>query len=196
MHFDRTTTDLFIYCPFLSFLISFGYPLAFLGATASHSLPNSAAPNAVLNSLNSSMSPLQTPSPSNPTPSPSLWPSSLTSTQGLYIVLPVALMVNLYLIYLFFYSQIMCLDACLTWKSKILTNVSIFILIFGNSGNVLHDKKPCNIFLITLIFWKLKASRLSWCCILPLRPPWAASCCPVCQVIHRTHHLLHLASPP
>uniref|UniRef100_I3IVZ9 BicC family RNA binding protein 1 n=1 Tax=Oreochromis niloticus TaxID=8128 RepID=I3IVZ9_ORENI len=53
--------------------------LGFLGATASHSLPNSAAPNAVLNSLNSSMSPLQTPSPSNPTPSASLWPSSLTS---------------------------------------------------------------------------------------------------------------------
>uniref|UniRef100_A0A3B5ARG6 BicC family RNA binding protein 1 n=1 Tax=Stegastes partitus TaxID=144197 RepID=A0A3B5ARG6_9TELE len=56
--------------------------LGFLGATAPHSLPNSAAPNAVLNSLNSSMSPLQTPSPSTPTPSPSLWPSSLTSTQG------------------------------------------------------------------------------------------------------------------
>ncbi|XP_030603220.1 protein bicaudal C homolog 1 [Archocentrus centrarchus] len=56
--------------------------LGFLGATASHSLPNSAAPNTVLNSLNSSMSPLQTPSPSNPTPSPSLWPSSLTGTQG------------------------------------------------------------------------------------------------------------------
>uniref|UniRef100_A0A3Q1BWG7 SAM domain-containing protein n=1 Tax=Amphiprion ocellaris TaxID=80972 RepID=A0A3Q1BWG7_AMPOC len=53
--------------------------LGFLGATAPHSLPNSAAPNAVLNSLNSSMSPLQTPSPSTPTPSPSLWPSSLTS---------------------------------------------------------------------------------------------------------------------
>ncbi|XP_041803156.1 protein bicaudal C homolog 1-like [Chelmon rostratus] len=56
--------------------------LGFLGATAPHSLTNSAAPNAVLNSLNSSMSPLQTPSPSTPTPSPSLWPSSLTSTQG------------------------------------------------------------------------------------------------------------------
>uniref|UniRef100_A0A8C4EN35 BicC family RNA binding protein 1 n=1 Tax=Dicentrarchus labrax TaxID=13489 RepID=A0A8C4EN35_DICLA len=53
--------------------------LGFLGATAAHSLTNSAAPNAVLNSLNSSMSPLQTPSPSTPTPSPSLWPSSLTS---------------------------------------------------------------------------------------------------------------------
>ncbi|XP_069000579.1 protein bicaudal C homolog 1-like [Embiotoca jacksoni] len=50
--------------------------LGFLGATAPHSLPNSAAPNAVLNSLNSSMS------PSTPAPSPSLWPSSLTSTQG------------------------------------------------------------------------------------------------------------------
>uniref|UniRef100_A0A673CUF3 SAM domain-containing protein n=1 Tax=Sphaeramia orbicularis TaxID=375764 RepID=A0A673CUF3_9TELE len=56
--------------------------LGFLGATAPHSLTNSAAPNAVLNSLNSSMSPLQTPSPSTPTPSPSLWPSSLTSTQA------------------------------------------------------------------------------------------------------------------
>ncbi|KAI3363327.1 hypothetical protein L3Q82_011952 [Scortum barcoo] len=42
----------------------------------------SAAPNAVLNSLNSSMSPLQTQSASTPAPSPSLWPSSLTSTQG------------------------------------------------------------------------------------------------------------------
>lgn len=56
--------------------------LGFLSATTPHSLPNSAAPNAVLNSLNSSMSPLQTPSPSTPTPTPSLWPSSLTSTQG------------------------------------------------------------------------------------------------------------------
>ncbi|XP_028278881.1 protein bicaudal C homolog 1 isoform X2 [Parambassis ranga] len=56
--------------------------LGFLGATAPHSLPNSAAPNAVLNSLNSSISPLQTPSPSTPTPSPSLWPSPLASTQG------------------------------------------------------------------------------------------------------------------
>ncbi|XP_041866731.1 protein bicaudal C homolog 1-like [Melanotaenia boesemani] len=56
--------------------------LGFLGATAPHSLPNSAAPNAVLNSLNSSLSPLQTPSPSTPTPSPSLWPNSLTSTQS------------------------------------------------------------------------------------------------------------------
>ncbi|XP_075993308.1 protein bicaudal C homolog 1 [Genypterus blacodes] len=56
--------------------------LGFLGATAAHSLSNSAAPNSVLNSLNSSMSPLQTPSPSTPTPPPSLWPSSLTSTQA------------------------------------------------------------------------------------------------------------------
>ncbi|KAM9364469.1 protein bicaudal C homolog 1 [Pholidichthys leucotaenia] len=56
--------------------------LGFLGATAPHSLPNSATPNAILNSLNSSMSPLQTPSPSTPAPSPSLWPSSLTGTQG------------------------------------------------------------------------------------------------------------------
>ncbi|XP_068424684.1 protein bicaudal C homolog 1-B-like [Clinocottus analis] len=55
--------------------------LGFLGASAAHSL-NSAAPNAVLNSLNSSMSPMQTPSPSTPTPTPSLWHSSLTSTQG------------------------------------------------------------------------------------------------------------------
>uniref|UniRef100_A0A7N8XDU7 BicC family RNA binding protein 1 n=1 Tax=Mastacembelus armatus TaxID=205130 RepID=A0A7N8XDU7_9TELE len=53
--------------------------LGFLGATAPHSLASSTAPNAVLNSLNSSMSPLQTPSPSTPTPSPSLWPSSITS---------------------------------------------------------------------------------------------------------------------
>uniref|UniRef100_A0A3Q3WED7 SAM domain-containing protein n=1 Tax=Mola mola TaxID=94237 RepID=A0A3Q3WED7_MOLML len=56
--------------------------LGFLGATAHHTLTNSAAPNTVLNSLNSSMSPLQTPSPSNPTAPPSLWPSSLASTQG------------------------------------------------------------------------------------------------------------------
>ncbi|XP_071376523.1 protein bicaudal C homolog 1-like [Centroberyx affinis] len=56
--------------------------LGLLGATAPHSLSNSPAPNSVLNSLNSSMSPLQTPSPSTPTPSPSLWPSSLTSPQG------------------------------------------------------------------------------------------------------------------
>uniref|UniRef100_A0A8D3B3F4 BicC family RNA binding protein 1 n=1 Tax=Scophthalmus maximus TaxID=52904 RepID=A0A8D3B3F4_SCOMX len=56
--------------------------LGFLGAAAAHSLSNSAMPNAVLNSLNSSMSPLQTPSPPAPTPSASLWPSSLTSTQG------------------------------------------------------------------------------------------------------------------
>ncbi|KAK5854231.1 hypothetical protein PBY51_015320, partial [Eleginops maclovinus] len=55
--------------------------LGFLGAAA-HSLANSAVPNAVLNRLNSSMSPLQPPSPSTPTHSPSLWPSSLTSTQG------------------------------------------------------------------------------------------------------------------
>ncbi|KAM9809648.1 protein bicaudal C homolog 1-A-like isoform 1-T1 [Syngnathus typhle] len=56
--------------------------LGFLSATASHSLANSlansAAPNAVLNTLNSSMSPLQTPS----TPTPSLWPSSLTTAQA------------------------------------------------------------------------------------------------------------------
>lgn len=81
VRFDRTTTDLFISCLPPSFPLHSG----FLGATAPHSLTNSAAPNAVLNSLNSSMSPLQTPSPSTPTPSPSLWPSSLTSTQGWYI---------------------------------------------------------------------------------------------------------------
>uniref|UniRef100_A0A3Q3MVG4 BicC family RNA binding protein 1 n=1 Tax=Mastacembelus armatus TaxID=205130 RepID=A0A3Q3MVG4_9TELE len=51
--------------------------LGFLGATAPHSLASSTAPNAVLNSLNSSMSPLQTPSPSTPTPSPSLWPRQI-----------------------------------------------------------------------------------------------------------------------
>ncbi|KAM8860190.1 protein bicaudal C homolog 1-B isoform 2-T2 [Spinachia spinachia] len=56
--------------------------LGFLGATAAHSLSNSAAPNAVLNSLNSSMSPLQGTGLSGPPPSPSLWPSSLTSTPG------------------------------------------------------------------------------------------------------------------
>ncbi|XP_056147545.1 protein bicaudal C homolog 1-like [Lampris incognitus] len=56
--------------------------LGLLGATAPHSLSNSPAQNSVLNSLNSSMSHLQTASPSNVTPSPSLWPSSLTSTQG------------------------------------------------------------------------------------------------------------------
>uniref|UniRef100_A0A7N8YAT7 BicC family RNA binding protein 1 n=1 Tax=Mastacembelus armatus TaxID=205130 RepID=A0A7N8YAT7_9TELE len=60
-----------------------GLGLSSLGNnTAPHSLASSTAPNAVLNSLNSSMSPLQTPSPSTPTPSPSLWPSSITSTQG------------------------------------------------------------------------------------------------------------------
>ncbi|XP_032409565.1 protein bicaudal C homolog 1 [Xiphophorus hellerii] len=56
--------------------------LGFLGATAPHSLPASATPNTVLNSLNSALSPLQTPSPSTPTPAPSMWPSSLTSTQS------------------------------------------------------------------------------------------------------------------
>uniref|UniRef100_A0A3B3U581 BicC family RNA binding protein 1 n=1 Tax=Poecilia latipinna TaxID=48699 RepID=A0A3B3U581_9TELE len=49
--------------------------LGFLGATATHSLPASATPNTVLNSLNSALSPLQTPSPSTPTPAPSMWPS-------------------------------------------------------------------------------------------------------------------------
>ncbi|KAM9804134.1 protein bicaudal C homolog 1 [Neosynchiropus ocellatus] len=55
--------------------------LGFLGATPSHSLTNSPIPNTVLNSLNSSMSPLQTPSPTTSTPSPSLWPSSGYSSQ-------------------------------------------------------------------------------------------------------------------
>uniref|UniRef100_A0A3P9JG37 BicC family RNA binding protein 1a n=1 Tax=Oryzias latipes TaxID=8090 RepID=A0A3P9JG37_ORYLA len=50
--------------------------LGFLGAAAPHSMANSAIPNAVLNSLNSSLS------PSNPPPSPSLWASSLTGTQS------------------------------------------------------------------------------------------------------------------
>ncbi|XP_055018615.1 protein bicaudal C homolog 1 [Boleophthalmus pectinirostris] len=54
--------------------------LGFLSAAAPHSL--SSSPNAVLNSLNSSMSPLQTPSPTTPVHSPSMWPSSLTSTQA------------------------------------------------------------------------------------------------------------------
>lgn len=53
----------------------------FLGAAASPGL-NSAPPNAVLNSLNSAMSPLHTPSPSNPTAPASLWPSSLAGAQG------------------------------------------------------------------------------------------------------------------
>lgn len=56
--------------------------LGFLSATAPHSLSSSATPNAVLNSLNTSLSPLQTTSPTTPVPSPSLWPSSLTSTQA------------------------------------------------------------------------------------------------------------------
>ncbi|XP_055783078.1 protein bicaudal C homolog 1-A-like isoform X2 [Salvelinus fontinalis] len=56
--------------------------LGFLGASVPHSLSSSPAPNSVLNSLNSSMSPMQNPIPSTPSPSSSLWPSSLTSTQG------------------------------------------------------------------------------------------------------------------
>uniref|UniRef100_A0A8C6PXZ4 BicC family RNA binding protein 1 n=1 Tax=Nothobranchius furzeri TaxID=105023 RepID=A0A8C6PXZ4_NOTFU len=59
-----------------------GLGLSNLGASAPHSLSNSVAPNAILNRLNSTLSPLQTPSPSTPTPPPSLWPSSLTSTQN------------------------------------------------------------------------------------------------------------------
>ncbi|CAG10078.1 unnamed protein product [Tetraodon nigroviridis] len=54
--------------------------LGFLGAAASPGL--NSAPNAVLNSLNSAMSPLHTPSPSNPTAPASLWPSSLAGAQG------------------------------------------------------------------------------------------------------------------
>lgn len=65
-------------------ILCFGFSAGFLGATAPHSMANSAIPNAVLNSLNSSLSPLQTPSPSNPAPSPSLWPSSLAGTQSSY----------------------------------------------------------------------------------------------------------------
>uniref|UniRef100_A0A3Q2FYB9 BicC family RNA binding protein 1a n=1 Tax=Cyprinodon variegatus TaxID=28743 RepID=A0A3Q2FYB9_CYPVA len=42
--------------------------LGFLGATAPHSLPTSPTPNTVLNSLNSALSPLQTPNPNTPTP--------------------------------------------------------------------------------------------------------------------------------
>lgn len=76
--FGRTVANFLIFCPFISFC------LGFLGATAPHTLTNSAGPNTILNSLNSSMSPLQTPSPSNPTPSASLWPSSLANTQGCY----------------------------------------------------------------------------------------------------------------
>uniref|UniRef100_A0A3B3ZKI1 SAM domain-containing protein n=1 Tax=Periophthalmus magnuspinnatus TaxID=409849 RepID=A0A3B3ZKI1_9GOBI len=70
--FDRTTTDLSD-LQYLSILSSVG----FLSAAAPHSL--SSSPNAVLNSLNSSMSPLQTPSPTTPVHSPSMWPSSLTT---------------------------------------------------------------------------------------------------------------------
>lgn len=89
--FDRTTADLFIFCLFLHPPPFSLLHLGFLGATAPHALTSSATPNAVLNSLNSSMSPLQTPSPSNPAPSPSLWPSALTSTQGTLsgVVVPV-----------------------------------------------------------------------------------------------------------
>uniref|UniRef100_A0A8C6VZ97 BicC family RNA binding protein 1 n=1 Tax=Nothobranchius furzeri TaxID=105023 RepID=A0A8C6VZ97_NOTFU len=70
-------------CPVgLDILASAGLGLSNLGASAPHSLSNSVAPNAILNRLNSTLSPLQTPSPSTPTPPPSLWPSSLTSTQN------------------------------------------------------------------------------------------------------------------
>lgn len=55
--------------------------LGFLGATPSHSITTSPIPNTVLNSLNSSMSPLQAASPTTPTPSPSLWPTSGYSSQ-------------------------------------------------------------------------------------------------------------------
>uniref|UniRef100_A0A8C6TAM9 BicC family RNA binding protein 1a n=1 Tax=Neogobius melanostomus TaxID=47308 RepID=A0A8C6TAM9_9GOBI len=72
-------------CPVgLDILASAGLGLSNLGkyAAAPHSLSSSATHNAVLNSLNTSLSPLQTPSPTTPVPSPSLWPSSLTSTQA------------------------------------------------------------------------------------------------------------------
>uniref|UniRef100_A0A674EIR4 BicC family RNA binding protein 1 n=1 Tax=Salmo trutta TaxID=8032 RepID=A0A674EIR4_SALTR len=70
-------------CPVgLDILASAGLGLSSLGASVPHSLSSSPAPNSVLNSLNSSMSPMQNPSPSTPSPSSSLWPSSLTSTQG------------------------------------------------------------------------------------------------------------------
>uniref|UniRef100_A0A8C8FPW9 BicC family RNA binding protein 1 n=1 Tax=Oncorhynchus tshawytscha TaxID=74940 RepID=A0A8C8FPW9_ONCTS len=70
-------------CPVgLDILASAGLGLSSLSASVPHSLSSSPAPNSVLNSLNSSMSPMQNPSPSTPSPSSSLWPSSLTSTQG------------------------------------------------------------------------------------------------------------------
>uniref|UniRef100_A0A8C5E1P7 SAM domain-containing protein n=1 Tax=Gouania willdenowi TaxID=441366 RepID=A0A8C5E1P7_GOUWI len=71
-------------CPVgLDILASAGLGLSNLGKkTGSTSYWNSVAPNTVLNTLNSSMSPLHTPNPSTPTPSPSLWPNSLTSTQA------------------------------------------------------------------------------------------------------------------
>uniref|UniRef100_A0A8C7MTU4 BicC family RNA binding protein 1 n=1 Tax=Oncorhynchus kisutch TaxID=8019 RepID=A0A8C7MTU4_ONCKI len=70
-------------CPVgLDILASAGLGLSSLGASVPHSLSSSPAPNSVLNSLNSSISPMQNPSPSTPSPSSSLWPSSLTSTQG------------------------------------------------------------------------------------------------------------------
>uniref|UniRef100_A0A8C8E1I8 BicC family RNA binding protein 1a n=1 Tax=Oryzias sinensis TaxID=183150 RepID=A0A8C8E1I8_9TELE len=66
-------------CPVgLDILTSAGLGLTNLGNDTPHSMANSAIPNAVLNSLNSSLS------PSNPPPSPSLWASSLTGTQSLY----------------------------------------------------------------------------------------------------------------
>ncbi|XP_062320261.1 protein bicaudal C homolog 1-B-like [Osmerus eperlanus] len=54
--------------------------LGLLGASVPHSLSSSPLPNSVLNSLNSSRSALQ--SPSAPSPSPSLWASSLSASQA------------------------------------------------------------------------------------------------------------------
>uniref|UniRef100_A0A674EIT2 BicC family RNA binding protein 1 n=1 Tax=Salmo trutta TaxID=8032 RepID=A0A674EIT2_SALTR len=78
-------------CPVgLDILASAGLGLSSLGASVPHSLSSSPAPNSVLNSLNSSMSPMQNPSPSTPSPSSSLWPSSLTSFSSQLVMHPVA----------------------------------------------------------------------------------------------------------
>ncbi|CAL8254942.1 unnamed protein product [Lota lota] len=73
-----------IICPVgLDILTSAGLGLStlgLLGAAVSHSMNSSPAPNSVLNGLNSSMGPLQT--ASTPSGAASLWPSSLTSSQG------------------------------------------------------------------------------------------------------------------
>ncbi|XP_056464733.1 protein bicaudal C homolog 1-B-like [Gadus chalcogrammus] len=73
-----------IICPVgLEILTSAGLGLStlgLLGAAVSHSMNSSAAPNSVLNGLNASMGPLQ--SASTPSNAASLWPSSLTGSQG------------------------------------------------------------------------------------------------------------------